>query len=194
MPRQSNLIRFILIFPNLPTSGKFILKDLPGSGKRIDILCRCLDACFKWGPNILNNNTLEIVAILSNELSLTFTSHKDMPLGEVGWAKEISNVLQEGSCPFISKTYENLDTLVKRIRRISDIWVMDEEGVSFKGILNRISHSQNSFMLGNNRGFDSYAYEVIKKYQIPSMSLGDTSYLGSHCIALVIAQLERLIT
>ena len=194
MTVKSDILRFIMILPNVATTDNFLLKDLPGSGKRIDILCRSLQACFEWGPKTWNKNNLEFVAILGDRISLTFRNPSHKPQGEVGWARVIQEVLRNKRHDFVEYKNEDLESLVKRILALenSNLWILEEQGIEFQTISEKISGSQNSFMLGDNRGFNSSAYEVKRKYELNSISLGNTSYLGSHCIALVIAHLEKV--
>jgi tRNA (pseudouridine54-N1)-methyltransferase len=194
MPPKSNILRFILVLPKTVTSGQFLLKDLPGSGKRIDILCRSLQACFDWGRNEQYRGEIELVAVLGNKISLTFTTPKNLPKGEVGWAKEIQHVLNMKEHSFIDYREETIEMVVERIQSLenSKIWTLDEEGALIDNISNMKTASQNSFMLGDNQGFVSNTQEVIKRFEIPSVSLGSISYLGSHCITLVMSHVGRM--
>jgi tRNA pseudouridine-54 N-methylase len=72
------------MLPQAPPEGDFLLKDLPGSGKRIDILCRDLAACFDWAPVSWSKSQLEIIAVIGNKKTLTFREPKEqIPRGEV---------------------------------------------------------------------------------------------------------------
>ncbi len=190
------MLRFILILPDTPSNGDFLLKDLPGSGKRIDILCRSLAVCFDWAPTSWPKSQLEFVAVLSNEIVITFNDPSEaLPVGEVEWAKVIKSTLRGEPQTFTSVREIELDDLVSQILESDNslVWVLDEEGIPMSSDTNLDLSAQNSFMLGNHRGFNSYAQEVIQRFGIPRVSLGTRSYLGSHCVAAMIALFERLI-
>jgi tRNA (pseudouridine54-N1)-methyltransferase len=198
MPVESKptMLRFIQLLPNIPPTGDFLLKDLPGSGKRIDVLCRDLAACFDWGPTDWPSTQLELVAIFSNEVILSFKKpSEDMPLGETGWALIIKEALQGDPPDFIRTAEGSLESIIRDLDKPPDslFWVLIEEGKPFNDFRIQDFGTQNSFMLGNYRGFDSQTKELISKYDMRRMSLGNTSYLSSHCVVSIISKFERMV-
>ncbi|MGY5874477.1 MAG: hypothetical protein RTU30_01915 [Candidatus Thorarchaeota archaeon] len=189
------MLRFIQILPNVSSKGDFILKDLPGSGQRIDILCRVLAACFDWGPINWSLAELEVRAILSNETTVTFKHTEQIPIGEVGWATVIMDSLRGNPPDFVTVENKGLEKTIKEIHDISDsaLWVLDEGGNPLEDEIDLKTGAQNSFMLGDNRGFDSQTQDLVKSYGISTISLGLTPYLSSHCVANVISRLERMV-
>ena len=179
--------------PDIPTSGKFILRDLPGSGNRVDILCRSLQACFEWGPVSWQKSKLEFVAVIADKLVLRFSSPSlQESKGEVWWASVIQESLKGHPPPYAdcysASLSEVLEKLVKHSR--SNIWALDESGIEISDWALYSSSSQNSFMLGDRWGFNSNTQKVMKQLGIDRISLGETSYLGSHCVATIISKLE----
>ncbi|TXT57655.1 MAG: hypothetical protein BAJATHORv1_10358 [Candidatus Thorarchaeota archaeon] len=191
----SRKLRFIQLLPNSTTKGNFILKDLPGSGKRIDLLCRVLSACFDWAPVTWKRSHLEVIAVIQNMMSLIFKDPGDqMPLGEVAWAKLIQDVLEGKRVPFITRWNQGLEYVIDTVQaQEGKIWFLHEEGKPLKEIDTLNVSAQNSFMLGDHIGFDSKASRLIEKAGIQPVSLGKTSYLSSHCTAAVISEFERRI-
>jgi tRNA pseudouridine-54 N-methylase len=118
-----------------------------------------------------------------------------MPIGERGWAIIVKNALQGNPPDYVRVTQGNLESLIRDINQPSrsQLWVLHEEGRHFKDCKIRVSGTQNSFMLGDYRGFDSRAEELVSKHGLPRISLGRTSYLSSHCVASVISKLERMV-
>ncbi|MGY5853427.1 MAG: hypothetical protein RTU92_07690 [Candidatus Thorarchaeota archaeon] len=189
------MLRFIQILPNVSPKGDFILKDLPGSGQRIDILCRVLAACFEWGPNTWPIDKLEVKSVLGNEVTLSFKYTELKPMGEVEWATIIQDSLRGNPPDFVTIQDVGLEYIVKVISDTpsSNLWVLEEGGKPLEEEIKLKESAQNSFMLGDNRGFDSQTQELTKSYGIPSISLGTTPYLSSHCVANVISRLERMV-
>ncbi|MFW9918486.1 MAG: hypothetical protein ACFFED_02735 [Candidatus Thorarchaeota archaeon] len=191
---NSTGLRFIMVLPEIQSDGNFLLKDLPGSGKRIDILCRSLAACFDWAAPVGSTRCLELVAILSDNVILHFTApDRCEEKGETWWASAIQLALREKEPPdFITITRISLEEyLLKILDDDNRVIVLEEDGEHLDThLLERAS--QYSFMLGNHEGFDENTTEVIRKLRLPSVSLGAYSYLGSHCIAIVVSAFERL--
>jgi tRNA (pseudouridine54-N1)-methyltransferase len=190
------MLRFIQLLPTIPPTGDYLLKDLPGSGKRIDVLCRDLAACFEWGPIDWIGSQLELVAVFNDEVILTFCKPpNDMPLGETGWARIIKQALQGNPPDYIDVTEENLEFLIEKLNNPPDshLWVLHEEGEPFSDIKIQVFGTQNSFMLGDYTGFESQTEELISKYNLKRTSLGRISYLSSHCVVSIISKFERMI-
>ncbi len=188
------MLRFIQLLPGASPDGDFLLKDLPGSGKRIDILCRDLAACFSWGPKLWPKGSLEFVSIISDSCILTFKDPgDDIPESEVEWASVIRNALKGQIGNFIQVSDGSLESVIKKYNNPPSLvlWVLDENGSPISGAWTKQQTTQNSFMLGDHRGFNSQTEKLISKYALPRVSLGKKSYLSSHCVAAIIAELER---
>ena len=191
---NSAMLRFIQILPNASKSGDFILKDLPGSGKRIDVLCRVLSACFTWGPSKWDNNRIELLAVIGDSVILRIQNpEQKTPTGERAWAQILKDSLK-GNPPEYVQVYEgNLESIIIDLNKPpkSILWILHEEGEDLKLQEISISETDNSFMLGDHRGFNSQTEELTSKYALRKVSLGKTSYLSSHCAAHIISEFER---
>ena len=193
---RATILRFIQLLPAVSTSGDFPLRDLPGIGKRVDVLCRDLAACFDWGPTDWPLGQLEFRALFSDQVLLTFLMPNErMPIGERGWATVVKNALHGNPPDYVTVTHDNLESMIRDLNQTSRfrLWVLHEEGRHFRDCKVQVSGTQNSFMLGDYRGFDSRAEELISKHNLPRISLGKTSYLSSHCVASVISKFERMV-
>jgi len=116
----------------------------------------------------------------------------ELPVGEVAWATVIRSAL-EGRPPRYVRVCETSlrELLEKEAKQDSRIWVLDERGNDLESVSFAPRATENSFILGDHIGFDSQTLEVISQMGIPKISLGSRSYLGSHCIAMVISHFER---
>jgi tRNA (pseudouridine54-N1)-methyltransferase len=172
----------------------FILQDLPGSGKRIDILCRVLSACFDWGPSTWKKNKIEVIAVIGNSIILRFQNPgESLPSGERAWAEIIKESLKGSPSDFVHAYEGDLESIIIEVNSVpnSTLWVLHEEGESMNLQEIQISGTDNSFMLGDHRGFNSQIEELISKHTLRKISLGKTSYLSSHCAAHIISEIER---
>ena len=187
-------LSFIHVFSITPAKPDFHLKDLPGSGKRIDILCRGLAACFDWAPELIRKENIEYCAVLSDEITLKFAYTPDcIGRGETWWASIIQQVLQGQNVDFCHKMDWDLETTMKSIIEEGfNLYVLDESGIPLDNALRQSDSSQNSFMLGDHRGFALDAQELLDEMNLQQVSLGEKSYLGSHCVAQAISKYERI--
>ncbi|MFW9887335.1 MAG: hypothetical protein ACFFER_04090 [Candidatus Thorarchaeota archaeon] len=196
MMEQVTHLTFILYIPELSEARNVHLKDLPGSGKRIDVLCRSLAACFDWGPSTFDKSTLEIIALDDKGSCLRIRNpNTDMPRGEVWWASAVKDALTGDPRSFIGIESHTLETLFKEILTNDGerLWVLDETGTALLEEKEAILTAQNSFIIGGYRGFDSEALETFNDHSIYRLSLGTNSYLTSHCIAAIISMYEEMI-
>jgi tRNA pseudouridine-54 N-methylase len=192
--KGDSVLRFIQLLPSIPPSITFTDKDLPGSGRRIDILCRVLAACFDWSPSKISKTRYEVMAIFANEITFTFSNpEKHMPSGEVSWAKEIRKALQGKPSEFVNVEHTGLDEILERLLEQADsrVTALFESGQPITATFLENTKAQNSFMLGDHRGFDSESLRIIKNKNIQQISLGKRSYLSSHCVAALISKFER---
>ena len=190
------MLRFVQILPQVSPEGEFLLKDLPGSGKRIDVLCRDLAACFSWGPIFWSLASLEMIAVIGNTKIMTFINPQDeLPSGEMGWASVIRDSLREKPPNYVDISEGTLEDVIIRLNlaRDSKLWVLDEQGTNLFDPHVVRPFTQNSFMLGNHRGFDSQTESIMSQYNIDRISLGKKSYLSSHCLAAIISEFERMV-
>jgi tRNA (pseudouridine54-N1)-methyltransferase len=190
---DSTKLRFILILPNAPLTGDFILKDLPGSGKRIDILCRVLASCFDWGPINHDKSMIELIAVIADTTILQVQyPGANLPRGERAWGQVIKDSLKGTPPEYVTIKEGNLESLILNTSSQSgNLYVLHEEGneEDLQEIIDFTT--DNSFMLGDHRGFNSQTEELVLKNALRKISLGKTSYLSSHCVALIISEFER---
>ncbi|MHA2024413.1 MAG: hypothetical protein ACW98U_00825 [Candidatus Thorarchaeota archaeon] len=193
MQPESTMLRFIQLLPNVSPLGDFLLKDLSGSGKRIDVLCRDLAACFSWGSITWPKTNLEVVAVIADSHILLFSNpEENAPQSELVWASTIRNSLKGNPPEYVSVSEGSLEDIIERYSKPtgSVLWVLEETG-SHISTLFPLVNTQNSFMLGDHRGFDSQTESLLSKYSLSRVSLGKKSYLSSHCVAAIISEFER---
>ncbi len=193
----STMLRFIQILPGASKKGDFLLQDLPGSGRRIDLLCRELAACFEWGPRLWPKDQIELVAVFEDMKILRFRNPQNaMPRGERAWAEVIKKSLQNVPPDFVTVSDGNLESIIESYSNPpnSRVWVLYESGTPIDTCKFSPSEAQNSFMLGDHRGFDSKTEKLMSKYNLGKVSLGNISYLSSHCVVSIISEFERMVS
>jgi len=134
------------------------------------------------------------VSIISDSRILIFKDPgDDTPQSEVEWASVIRNALKGQIEDFIQVSDGSLEDVIKRYNNPPSLvlWVLEENGFPISSAWINQQTTQNSFMLGDHKGFNSQTEKLISKYALPRVSLGKKSYLSSHCVAAIIAELER---
>ena len=193
MPHSTKL-RFILILPNVSPWGDFVLKDLPGSGKRIDVLCRLLSSSFEWGPNTWEKSNIEVIAVIRDSVVLRVQyPEQNLPSGERAWGQVIKESLKGNPPDYVEVKEGNLESVIIEYNNppSSSMWILHEDGEELNLQEIVISGTDNSFMLGDHRGFNSQTEDLVSKYTLRKVSLGAISYLSSHCVARIISEFER---
>ncbi|MCK5151175.1 MAG: hypothetical protein KAQ65_05020, partial [Candidatus Thorarchaeota archaeon] len=137
---------------------------------------------------------LEFIVSLSHSVLLRFTAPVDITIrGETWWATIVRDSLRNTPPDFVTVEERGLEELLQILQKEeSNIFVLEEEGRPLAAISKTPSASPYSFMLGNHRGFDEGTSKIIQKLDIQRVSLGQRSYLGSHCVAAVISHFERI--
>ena len=142
----------------------------------------------------MSKSQIEVIAIVGNNVILRFGYPKEnLPSGEKAWAEVIKESLRGNPPEFVHVSEGNLESVILETNSPakSNLWVLHEEGEQFDISKSQNSMTDNSFMLGNHRGFNSHAEELISKHALQKVSLGNTSYLSSHCVARIISEFER---
>ncbi len=188
---KQRILRFVQLLPEGPADGMFSLKDLPGSGKRIDILCRDLAACFDWGPVTWPRQQIQLIAILRDSIVLRFLCPQTLPIGETGWASIVSCSLRGSPPDHVISERKNTRQVIEELLKTDTVTVLDERGGALIEPHATVC-SQNSFIIGDQRGLSGPLDELLTEYALPRVSLGPKSYLSSHCIGIIISRFERM--
>jgi tRNA pseudouridine-54 N-methylase len=136
-----------------------------------------------------------LTAVIGNEIILTFRHlGKDQAKGEPQWGSIIRDALKGHLSDNVIVKHSSLHDFITELLASagSQLWVLEEGGMSISRGIGNDGASQSSFIVGDHRGFDSGTQRVIDNCNIPSVSLGAASYLSSHCIAAVISEFERM--
>lgn len=114
--------------------------------------------------------------------------------GEPQWGSIIRDAMKGHLSDSVTIKHSSLHDFIAELLASagSQLWVLEENGTSISSCISNDRAMQSSFIIGDHRGFDSSTQRVIDNCNIPSVSLGAASYLGSHCIAAVISEFERM--
>lgn len=173
------------------TAPDFSLKSLAGSGGRMDLVCRCVIASLAM-PGGAERST-EITIVLEGPpnppISIAFSGAdlEGAPQGEVEVGEMIARAMGGDPPKGVRAAREGFrEALLGYRRRGFEAYYLHEEGESFRAA----KLAQRAvFVLGDQKGIDPVSERLLAEAGARRVSLGPISYLASHCITMVQANL-----
>ena len=191
---------FILFSRKGITSSDFSINDLPGSGGRMDLVCRCINSAL-WLSHklrrdarifvVLNGSPAPPVTILFEGSGLRRVSPDERNIG--AWIKKSLDgkaknkewiKVQEG----ISVSKKSFQDLLKELN--GNFYVLHEKGTFMREV--KIKEDP-IFILGDHVGLPQKEEKFALRFNAEKISLGDVSYLASQCISIVHYELDLTI-
>jgi len=182
------------------TSPEFSIKDLPGSGGRMDLICRSIISAL-WLSNEMRKDT---------RINICLNGPPDPPL---------SLRLDGERLKKMSPDERNVATWLKKCLKYRDIandsWTETHNGIyisklDFEGVLEEINKSvlyilqnegrdirkiefqdESAFILGDNIGLPENIIKRCEQLEAKKISLGPRNYFSSHSITLVHNEIDR---
>ncbi|MFX0001946.1 MAG: hypothetical protein ACFE9C_02000 [Candidatus Hodarchaeota archaeon] len=188
----------IVFFINSKTVNidKYSIKDIPGSSGRLDVISRCILATLigndnfdkniqiwvflkRYGTFIFNPELFDYNGFPKNELSLTdyFVSflqkpfHEDQPLNPLKRLKVSNKDILEAIEYFQELNYK--------------LYILQEQGRDFFKLLNSIQEQEKIVFIIGSQEDEFLNSEELLALKIPTLSLGNQSYLASSVIRLL---------
>ncbi|MFX0024740.1 MAG: hypothetical protein ACFE9S_20700 [Candidatus Hermodarchaeota archaeon] len=175
---------------------RYNIKDIPGSSGRLDVMSRCILA------TLIDNDRFEmnsqIWVFLDNYGTFIFSSdnliYDEFPKNEILFTDyfvkliQTSDILPPPPNPLNSIKRSNMGIIkaIKHFKRLKyNLYILQEQGKDFWTILNSIKEKENIlFLLGSQEDDFLNSVELLE-LKIPSLSLGNRSYLASSVIRLL---------
>ena len=185
--------------------GKYLIKDIPGSSGRLDVISRCILSALtndtyleeniqiwvfldKYGTFVFDSNLFNDDYFPKNEILLTdfFVEFIRKTIKEEKYPKT----------PLDSIKYSKLDifdSIMNFVEKKYKIYVLNENGKDFKEVFEELNSKDNLlFILGDQSG-DLLNNKELKKLNLENISLGSRAYLASSTIRLIKINLQLLI-
>jgi len=178
--------------------SNYIIKDIPGTTGRLDVISRCILAALMSDSESLEKD-VEIWIFLDNYGTFVFnTEHLEygaLPKNELLLTDYFVDLIKKNSVKdndethFLSPVEISKMTYIKAIEHFIDlsyrIFILEENGEDFFKIVKKIDSQQNLvFIVGNQSGVEINSME-LKTLNLASVSLGTQSYLASSVIRLI---------
>jgi len=197
-------ITFILDAPRCHTTDDFLIRDVPGTSGRLDVVCRILAATFRTVPQL--NQYLCFLAILGGPpnppllLKVSSATAENIPESELACALLLKGLLHQyrtaGSekyeiWPQFSLTKKGFEeTLQETAKTVNQIYYLVEKGEPFENI-HLDPAKPLAFILGDDQGLPPEHEKQLSKYDIQRVTIGEQSYLGSQVVTLILLELAR---
>jgi len=189
------MITFIIKGSKARTTPDFLLKDLPGTGGRMDIMCRCLTSSLLLSHGIredvevilsLNGSPdapkcirvvgSEVKFLSPDERSTSILIRKALSAYKVGMEVESTPGIYVSDESFASLVEKNKDRLV----------VLDEEGE----YMDEIDMVDPCFVVGDHLGFSEEEETILNKSNV-RLKLSPKILHASQCIVLSLNIIDR---
>jgi len=180
---------FILYLNKARTDGNFNLDDLPSSGGRIDVLCRCATAAL-WLSHALRKDT-KIIGVLNGSpnppITITIDSNilRGVSPDERSVASWIKKALSDVGMRTRSGIVAERKSFQDVVREYSNhpIYILHEKGENIKKCA--LEGDDFVFILGDHIGIPRNDERFAERYARAKISLGPQSYLASSCITII---------
>lgn len=184
---------FVVIGHCAKTDGSFSLNDLPGSGGRMDLLCRCVQASLFLSHGIRENASCMLVLSggpgSAKTVRFEGCSVRSLSPDERSSASFIKKALEipAGSLfrevtPGVSVRKGGIETLLTEHR----CGVLDETGIDIRKATGELP---DAFILSDHQNFTPAEEHLIE--DLPRFSLGPQVLHADHAIVLLWNEIDR---
>ncbi len=193
---------FILKATKARTDDKFTIKDLPGSGGRMDLVCRCILSALLLSRTHRADTIFYAVLEGPPKPSITIGIEgekiKVLPRDELQTALVLKEMLNPDRVTFpsgfelINKSFQEM---VGEQLNKSEIYVLHKSGIDINKTFTqsqKVKKPQIAFILGDHTGLSPNDMEYLVEKSIKPLSLGNKEYIGSQCIFLVQEKMDRI--
>ena len=184
--------RFVIIAHDVPLDGDFSLDDLPGTGGRIDVVCRCVTAALLLSHDLRYD--VEVKIVVQNDVTISIDGREIRRLNpdERSTAARLRTALSHRDelvgrrpiepTPGIEIVADDLARTLETINAADDpIYHLDPEGAP----ITRESPPDNpTFVLSDHRPFSSADQGTLEEFDPRKRSLSPRSIHADHAITV----------
>ncbi|MGB9636643.1 MAG: tRNA (pseudouridine(54)-N(1))-methyltransferase TrmY [Thermoplasmata archaeon] len=183
--------KFLVVCHDAPTDGSFSLDDLPGSGKRIDVVARCVVAALliSYGIRKDTEAMLHLQGAPRPGILIRISGKRVKYLNpdERSTAALLRNALLKyngsGEIETSPGVQVSTSTLEGVLENEENVYYLKEDGMS---VQNYAFPDENlMFVLGDHKDLTGYEEEVVLKHAKAKLSLSPVSLYSEHCITVI---------
>ncbi len=192
------IYRHFYVKSHAKTTPSINLKDLPGSAGRLDVIARCINAAFWLSYGIRRNvvfhtilhggpNPPIYIRMEGEKLRKVSPDERNIAIFIKKALERMKEDKEIESTPGIFVSKKNFQQLLEE-NKDKDFYILDEKGKSIERV--EIS-SIPFFFLGDYMDLEDEEKEMLYDYGAQPISIGEKSYLSSHCIVIINWWLDR---
>jgi tRNA (pseudouridine54-N1)-methyltransferase len=188
---------FVIVGHTAALTPRFTLNDLPGSGGRLDILCRCVTAALCLSHSIRRD--VQVYLVLQDQITVRFEGEavKRLNPDERSTAALVQRALErlpaisaseeQESTPGVFVSRAGLAAVLERLKTQSvELFVLHEHGRDIRTVK---IHEPVAFVLSDHQDLSASEEALLERCQ--RLSLGPVALHADHCIPLVHNELDR---
>ncbi len=181
---------FVIDATEAKVDSALSLKDVIGTGHRLDVICRELVAAFWWGTRLQRNVTVFVAFKQQPALQVDGTELLEplLPKTELGFARLLKEIyVNNAQFPGFNLIQKTIGGIIDDLQKKGvHIWWLEEGGQDLKSLPITI-RTREAYILGDHKGM-SEEFTVQFGTSLPRLSLGPKSYLGSTCIQMILGR------
>ncbi len=194
----------LLDAPRAKSADNFLIRDVPGTSGRLDVVCRILISTFRTIPELAPN--IQFNAILGGppnpplRLRVENMIPSEFPESELACALLLKTVLfryqtaqimRNNRLPQFSISPQSFhETLNELIHLQSQLFYLVENGHPLKQVDIDLDRPI-TVILGDDQGLHPQHAKIVNNVPVRKVSIGTRSLLGSHVISLFLLELKR---
>ncbi len=192
----------LLDAPRCRTDGTFLIRDVPGTSGRLDVVCRVLLSTFRTVPELCSN--LQFFAVFGGpptpplQLQVKDVTPKSFPESELDCSLILKALLQQFSksqqtrhnnWPEFSLAKKGFAEILKEERPVDGhLFYLIERGKPLEETPFSFERP-TVIVLGDDQGLPGDHEEILYQYKVQEVSVGTRSLLGSQAISLLLLNL-----
>lgn len=197
-------ITILLDAPRTRTDDEFLIRDVPGTSGRLDVVCRILIAAFRTVP--IFASCIQVNAILGGPphppllLRIDDVDSDEFPESELSCALIIKGLLHNyrtnktesnRQWPQFSITAKSFDDTLKEIASPpNQLLYLVEKGKPLDQV--NIDFDQPiTLILGDDQGLPVEHEKLVDQYPVQEVSIGTRSLLGSQVVSLFLLEMAQ---
>ena len=197
-------LTILLDAPRAHTGDEFLLRDLPGTSGRLDVVCRVLISAYRSVPSLAPN--IKFLTVLGGppnpplQLAVNALQPNQIPESELSCAlilktllfllrtKKLGSTEQWPGFRLHLKSFK--DTLTETVQPRSQWLYLVEDGTPLEQVVFDLE-APIILVLGDDQGLPPEHEALVLQHSAQKVSIGTRSLLGSQVVSLFLFELEN---